>query len=66
MANPPSKPSKAEEADPLLAEMEMKLRGVDGGVKSHIIGKLRQLVDKNPDAVVKSIRHGWLAQSDDN
>lgn len=66
MANPPSKQPKQEEADPLLAEMEMKLRGVDGSVKTHLVAKLRQLVEQNPDAVVKSMRHGWLAHPEDN
>jgi hypothetical protein len=66
MANPPARvPGTPAETDPLAAELEMKLRGVDGGVKASMVGKLRQMVEKNPQAVMQSMR-GWLAHPEEH
>lgn len=60
MAQPPM-PAPGAERDPLAEEIEMKLRGVDGGVRVALVKQINKLVEKNPQAFVSNMRN-WMNQ----
>ncbi len=55
MPNPPAAPDRDAFAD----ELEMKLNGVDGSVRGALVKQINKILEKNPEAFVKSMRH-WL------
>lgn len=60
MAKPPM-PVPGAERDPLAEEIEMKLRGVDGGVRASLVKQINKLVEKNPEVFVSNMRN-WMNQ----
>lgn len=58
----PRGPNVFEEVEKSL---ELKLRGVKGGVKTQIIEQMRKLVEKDPKVFVNNIRRMYESHHDE-